>query len=107
MKLTLLILMALVVCERQAAGEGLEFAAGRTSYASGEFRNAATHFQLATKAHPDDPEAWYWMVMSYQRLGDIAAPFGGKDNSKAREYLTKATQLAPGRISYRQALFDF
>jgi len=45
--------------------------------------------------------------MSYQRLADIAMPFGGKSNASAREYLTKATRLAPGRPEYRDALFNF
>ncbi len=45
--------------------------------------------------------------MSYQTLADIAFPFAGKYASKARICLTKATELAPGRLEYRKELFDF
>jgi hypothetical protein len=45
--------------------------------------------------------------MSYQVLADIAFPFAGKYISQARFYLTKATELAPGRLDYRKELFDF
>jgi hypothetical protein len=45
--------------------------------------------------------------MSYQRLADIAMPFGGKSNAKARAYLMKATKLMPSHPEYRDALFNF
>ena len=45
--------------------------------------------------------------MSYQTLADIAFPFAGKYTSKAHTYLTKATELAPGRLDYRKELFNF
>ncbi len=89
-----------------AFGQDSEVAAGRAYYAEGDFRKAAASFQLALKANSDDAEAWYWMGMSYQRLADIATPFGGRDFSKARGCLAKAMELAPGRPDYRDALFD-
>jgi len=87
-------------------GLSSEFAAGRARYADCEFKKAAEHFELAVKTNPDDAEAWYWAGMSYQRLADIATPFGGRYDRKARECLTKAMKLAPGQTGYRQALFD-
>jgi tetratricopeptide (TPR) repeat protein len=107
MKLTLLILTVLAGFGGQAAGQGSEFAAGRTYYVEGEFRKAAAHFQLALRANPDNAETCYWTGISYRMLADIATPFGSRYNSKAREYLTKAMELAPSRPYYRQALFDF
>ena len=107
MKLTCVILMVFAGLGDQAAGKGSEFASGREYYGEAEFGKAAAHFQLALKDDPDDAETYYWTGMSYQRLADIALPFGGKYNSKAREYLTKATKLAPSDAVYRQALFNF
>src|SRR5207244_11668370 len=107
MKLTFLILMGRAAFGGAAAGQGSEFAAGRAYYAEAEFRRAAAQFQLALKANPDDAEVCYWTGMSYQRLADIATPFGGRYNAKARDYLTKAMNLAPNRREYRGALFDF
>ena len=102
-----LVLAMLACLGGQAAGQQSEFATGRAYYAEGEFRKAAAHFQLAVKTNPNDAEAYYWMGMSYQVLADIATPFGGKYNSKARLYLTKAMELAPSRPDYRRELFDF
>jgi hypothetical protein len=47
------------------------------------------------------------MGMSYQVMADIAAPFGGKYNSRARACLTRAVELAPDQPKYRQELFAF
>ena len=106
LKVTLLILAAVAGFSGRAAGLDSGFFAARTYYADGEFRKAAAVFQMSCKAN-NDAEACYWAGMSYQRLADIATPFGGKSNASAREYLTKATQLAPGRREYRDALFNF
>ncbi|MBZ5619747.1 MAG: tetratricopeptide repeat protein [Acidobacteriia bacterium] len=106
MKLTLRILMLLAGFAGEAAGQGAEFLAGRAYYSEGEFSKAAARFQLALNANPGDAEACYWAGMAYQRLADIATPFGAKDRSKTRAYLTRAMNLAPGRSEYRQALFD-
>jgi tetratricopeptide (TPR) repeat protein len=107
MKLYLSILIPLAVLGSEACGQGSEFAAGRAYYIEGEFKKAVTHFQLALKVNPDDAESYYWMGMSYQMLGDIAFPFAGRYTSKACVYLTRATELAPGRLDYRRELFDF
>lgn len=99
--------LALATLSGHAAGQGSEFAAGRAYYTEGEFRKAAQQFQLALRTNPDDAETWYWAGMSYERLADIAMPFGAKYNAKAREYLTKAMKLAPSRADYRDDLFEF
>jgi len=91
----------------RAAAQTPEFAAGRADYAAGEYRKAVAHFRLVLKDNPRDAEACYWTGMAYQSLADIATPFGGQNNSHARDYLTKAATLAPENREYRQALFDF
>jgi tetratricopeptide (TPR) repeat protein len=106
LKVSILILFA-GLCSGAARGQESEYATGRGYYTEGQFKKAAAHFQLALKANPDSAESYYWMGMSYEMLGDIAAPFGGKDNRKARVYLTKATELAPMRPEYRRELFNF
>jgi tetratricopeptide (TPR) repeat protein len=108
MKLNLLILMFAVMPVGQAADlVGSDFAMGRAHYTNGEFKKAASHFQRALRANPGDADAHYWLGMSYQVLGDIATPFGGSYNSKARVSLTRAMELAPGRPEFRRELFDF
>jgi len=107
MKLYLSILILLAVLGSEAAGQGSEFATGRAYYTEGEFKKAVAHFQLALKANPNDAESYYWMGMSYRVLADIAFPFTGKYTSKASICLTRATELAPGRLDYRRELFDF
>src|SRR6266567_7895073 len=107
MKLYLSILILLAVLGSEAAGQKSEFATGRKYYVDGEFKKAVAHFQLALKVNPDDAESYYWMGMSYQVLADIAFPFAGRYTSKASVYLTRATELAPGRLDYRRELFDF
>ncbi len=105
MKLSVILLLAGL--GRAATGQQGEFAAGRASYDQGEFKQAAAHFQAALRANPDDAETYYWTGMSYQMLADIAVPFGGKYNAKARINLTRAMELAPNRPDYRRELFDF
>jgi tetratricopeptide (TPR) repeat protein len=107
MKRNCSILILLIGLGGQAAGQGSELAIGRAYYTDGEFKKAAAHFQLALKTNPNDAESYYWAGMSYQVLADIATPFDGKYNSKARFYLTKAMELAPTRLDYRRELFDF
>jgi tetratricopeptide (TPR) repeat protein len=107
MNLKLSVLIFLAGWGGQAAVLQSEFAAGRAYYAEGEFKKAVEHLQLALKSDPNDSELCYWIGMSYQMLADIASPFNHKYNSKARIYLTKATELAPNRLDYRRELFDF
>jgi len=107
MKLYLSILILLAVLGSEAAGQKSEFATGREYYVDGEFKKAVAHFQVALKVNPDDAESYYWMGMSYQVLADIAFPFAGRYNSKARICLTKAMEFAPTRSDYRRELFDF
>ncbi len=83
-----------------------EFAAGRAAFARAEFRRAAAHFQRALKADPTNAEAYYWAGIAYERMADLATPFGGRYDAKSREYLGKALNLAPDRAEYREALFD-
>lgn len=85
MKLKFLFLILLTGLGVEAAAQRSEFAIGPAFYAGGEFKQAVAHFQLP-----------------YQPLADIAFPFAGKYGSKVRVYLTKATELAPGRLDYRR-----
>lgn len=101
-----LILIAIAATTVQAASPASEFVAGRSLYTEGRFKEAALHFQRALGANPDDAEACYWAGVAYQRQADIATPFGGSYQAKARRYLTKAMELAPAESKYRQALFD-
>lgn len=107
MKLILFISTLLTGMAGQAASLQSEFATGRAYYSSGEFKKAASQFQLALNADPSNAEFYYWTGMSYQMLADISAPFNRKYNSKARAYLTQAMELAPDRSDYRRELFDF
>lgn len=107
MKLNLSVLILLAVLGGEAAGQESEFATGRAYYRDGEFKKAAAHFQLSLKVNPNHAESYYWMGMSYRVLANIAFPFDSRYNSKARIYLTKAMELAPGRLEYRRELFDF
>jgi tetratricopeptide (TPR) repeat protein len=102
-----LVIPALLLFSGLAAGQRSVIETGRTYYTAGEFKKAAAHFQLALKAVPDNAESYYWMGMSYQRLADIALPFGGRYSAKARLCLTKAVALAPARLDYRDELYEF
>jgi tetratricopeptide (TPR) repeat protein len=104
LKLSSMILLAALGAS--AASLRSECATGRACYIDGEFKRAVTHFQLALKANPADADSYYWIGMSYQAQADIAFPFGGKYASKARLNLTRATELAPGRLDYRRELFE-
>ena len=106
MKFSLPLLAVLTAYVVNAANTDTEFAIGRTYYEQGEFKKAAAHFQLALKTNPDDAGACYWTGLAYQRLADIATPFGGRYNSKARDYLARAVSLSPNRADYRLELFN-
>ena len=107
MKLNLAVVILLAVLGNEAVAQESKFATGRAYYKEVEFKKAVAHFQLALKVNPNDAESHYWIGMSYQVLADIAFPFAGRYTSKARVYLTRATELAPGRLDYRRELFDF
>jgi tetratricopeptide (TPR) repeat protein len=85
----------------------MTFGAGKASYQSGEFKQAAAHFQLALQSDPQRAEPHYWLGRSYESLADVATPFGRKYRGLARTHLTKAVELAPNRTEYRRELFDF
>lgn len=97
MKAILVVLIALQTLGAQAAGH--EY------YAAAEFRKAALQFQA--RCNDDDAEACYWAGVSYERLADIAAPFGDRIGRRAHRYFARAVALAPGERLYRAALFDF
>jgi Flp pilus assembly protein TadD len=84
-----------------------ELTLGRSSYQSGDFKTAISHFQRVLQDSPENAECNYWMGRSYETLADIATPFGRKDRSLARAYLAKAAELAPNHPEYRRELFDF
>jgi len=106
-KVNLAIPALLTVLSSLAAGQRSVIEPGRGYYTAGEFKKAVAHFQLALKTVPDNAESYYWMGMSYQRLADIALPFGGRYSAKARVCLTRAVELAPARLDYRDELFEF
>jgi tetratricopeptide (TPR) repeat protein len=101
------LLLLLAVLNGPAAERNSEFAVGRSFYAQGEFKKAVVHFQLSLDANPCDAEAFYWIGVSYQKLADIALPFGGRYHSKALVFLTRAVELAPTRRDYRLELFEY
>jgi tetratricopeptide (TPR) repeat protein len=82
-------------------------AAGRASYQSGEFSQAAAQFERALRTNPASAESHYWLGRSYETLADIATPFGRKYRSLARTHLTRAAELAPARSEYRRELLEF
>jgi tetratricopeptide (TPR) repeat protein len=81
--------------------------AGHSDYSAGEFKKAASHFQRALKADPNDAESCFWLGKSYEMLADIRGPLlGARASFKARLYLTRALQLAPRDEEYRRELFQ-
>jgi tetratricopeptide (TPR) repeat protein len=107
MRVTLTFLTLFAVFSAPAAAQRSEIEIGRAFYTAGEFKRAAGHFQLAIETGLNNAESFYWLGMSYQRLADIALPFGGRYNAKARICLTRAVELAPNRADYRRELFEF
>jgi tetratricopeptide (TPR) repeat protein len=81
--------------------------AGRRDFATGEFKKAASHFQRAIKADPNDADSYFWLGKSYEMLADIGGPLlGVRASVKARFYLAKALQLVPDNEDYRRELFQ-
>jgi hypothetical protein len=78
---------------------------GQEYYARAEYRKAAAYFQSRCD-RINDAEACYWTANSYERLADIATPYGCRTETKARVYYLKALTLAPDRGLYHDALFD-
>ena len=105
MKSTLLALLVLSALHAPAAEPEFSFGAGQSYYFDAEFRKAAAQFGPVCKAG-HNAEACYWAALSYERLSDIAIPFGCRQKAKARVYLNEAAMMAPGRSLYREALFD-
>ena len=107
MKMNLTILMLFTAFNAPAAAQRSEIETGRAYYTEGEFKKAAVHFQLALQTGPDAAESYHWLGLAYERLADIALPFGGRYNAKARSCLTMAVDLAPSHPEYRRELFEF
>jgi tetratricopeptide (TPR) repeat protein len=101
------LVLLLVGVARSATGPECDFAAGRAYYSEGQFREAATHFELALKTNPEDAASHYWAGRSYEVLADVAAPLGHKYRPKARLHLSRAAALAPAELEYRRELFHF
>jgi Flp pilus assembly protein TadD len=101
MKLAYIFLLALPIFAQQS-----EFAAGRSSFQAGEFKEAVAHFQRALQDNPKDGASAYWIGRSYETLADMST-FGHGNRSRARAYLTMAVELAPNRSEYRRELFHF
>jgi tetratricopeptide (TPR) repeat protein len=107
MKLSLVVLLLFPALHGRAADLRSELEVGRAYYQQGDFRKALVHLRRTLKTDAQDAEVNYWTGMAYQGLGDVAAPFGGRYNSRALAYLTKAVDLAPGRLDFRRELFGF
>jgi len=101
----MLALLVLGALPAPAAEPEHSFAAGQKYYFDADFRRAAVQFESVCKAG-QNAEACYWAGLSFERLSDVAIPFGCRQNAKARLYLSEATRLAPARPLYREALFD-
>jgi tetratricopeptide (TPR) repeat protein len=81
--------------------------AGHIDYSAGEFKKAASHFQRALKADPNDTDSCFWLGKSYEVLADIRGPvLGARASFKARLYLARALQLAPDNEEYRREFFQ-
>jgi tetratricopeptide (TPR) repeat protein len=81
--------------------------AGHSEYSAGEFKKAASHFERALKADPNDADSCFWLGKSYEMLADIRGPLlGARASFKAHLYLARALQLAPGNEEYRRELFQ-
>ncbi len=106
MRLGLSLVVVLTVSNAQGIEQNCETAVGREYYAAAKFAKAAAVFQVACKAS-NDADACYWAGMAYEKLADIAMPYGCHISAKAHQYFTDALKLAPGRPTYRDALFEF
>lgn len=99
------ILLVLTVLSVQAAEHKAEPATGREYFAATEYGKAANRFKAECNAY-GHADACYWAGLSYERLADVQTPFGCRADAKARRYLSKAIELAPGMAPYRDAMFD-
>ena len=106
MRVHLAIVIALTALCAPAAERNPALVSARDHYANADFRRAAAGFQLLCNINKD-AEACYWAGLSYERLADIAMPFGCRIEAKAREYYSQAVKLKPGLPVYRDALFNF
>ena len=106
MRVRLGIVIALTALCAPAAERNPAFVSARDRYTNADFRRAAAGFQLLCHIN-QDAEACYWAGLSYERLADIAVPFGCRIEAKARGYYAQAVKLKPGLPVYRDALFDF
>jgi tetratricopeptide (TPR) repeat protein len=102
---TLLLMFASAALSAESRNGG---DAGRRDYAAGEFKRAASHFQRALRADPNDADSCFWLGKSYEMLADSRGPLlGARASFKARLYLAKALQLAPDNEEYRRELLEF
>jgi tetratricopeptide (TPR) repeat protein len=108
MKLHLVsMLLVIFACAASPAESRSAHDAGRREYAAGEFKRAASHFQRALKADPNDADSCFWLGKSYEILADTGGPLmGARASFKARLHLAKALELAPGNEDYRRELFQ-
>jgi tetratricopeptide (TPR) repeat protein len=101
-------LLLIFACGASSAESWRDRHAGHRDYAAAEFKKAASHFQQAIKADPNDADSWFWLGKSYEMLADIGGPLlAARTSLKARLYLAKALQLAPKNGDYRRELFQF
>jgi len=109
MKLQLASILLLIFASAGSSAESRSaLYAGHHDYAAGEFKKAASHFQRALKADPNDADSCFWLGKSYEMLADIRGPLlGARTSFKARFYLAKALQLAPDNEEYRRELLEF
>src|SRR5437764_15479963 len=109
MKLHVVFILVLIFASRASSAESWRARdAGHREYAAAEFKKAASHFQQAIKADPNDADSCFWLGKSYEMLADIRGPLlGARTSFKARFYLAKALQLAPKNGDYRRELFEF
>ena len=106
MRVRLGIVIALTALCAPAAERDPAFVSARDHYTNADFRRAAAGFQFLCNINKH-AEACYWAGLSYERLADIAMPFGCRIEAKARGYYSQAVKLEPRLPVYRDALFDF
>jgi len=83
--------LIIVLMYRHLRAGHIQAAEGRQEYDVGRFDLAEAAYQRATRADPDNAEAWYWLGISRKNQG-LAAP--------AADALGKATSLSPDRITW-------
>src|SRR4029077_254710 len=100
MRVRLGLVIALTVLCAPAAEQDPAFVSARDHYTNADFRRAAAGFQFLCDINKD-AEACYWAGLSYERLADIAMPFGCRIEAKARGYYSQAVKLEPRLPVYR------